>query len=201
MMKNLIRTIIKIPTIYARLLNTLSLLEYMGARKIIRSQAQHSINQKILAHAAEELRHAQILKKAALKIAPELCDSYAPYSLLCSCAAVYYFHSIDYAVRKKFGQNNSWECYLYTTYLIERRAIQFYSIFDEVLIEQRQPTLFRGILAEEKRHLDDITAGVAFDATIDDTLQIIITKEESAFKNLLQIIQKTISQDKQYLLA
>lgn len=197
-MKNMLSIIIQSPSLFARLLNTLSLLEYMGARKILKSQKQITITTKILAHAAEELRHAQVLKRAALTIAPELCSNYSAHSLLCGRAATYYFHSVDYAVQNEFGHHNFQECYLSTTYLIEKRAIQFYTLFDEALIELQQPTIFRGILAEENRHLKDVADSLEFNACTDNKMQRITAKEERAFNTLLQIIQKTINREKHY---
>lgn len=54
--------LVKQPTLHARFLNTLSLLEFIGARKIMKSQEEDSVTPAVLAHATEEIRHAQVLK-------------------------------------------------------------------------------------------------------------------------------------------
>jgi hypothetical protein len=99
-MKTILKRIIEDKEIYARFLNTLSLLEYVGARKILKSQSQDHIDEKVLAHISEELRHAQVLKRVALKNAPGICQTYAPAALFCGKEAFQYFQAVDQAVEK-----------------------------------------------------------------------------------------------------
>lgn len=155
-MEKLLENIIATPVIYARFLNTLSLLEYIGARKILKSQHYQLLNTKLLSHMSEEMRHAQILKRAAMKISPD-CDTYMPKTLLCEGAAYHYFQTVDHAPAAEFNEHNPWHCYLYTTSVIEIRALNFYGIFEKVLKKLGNPSVFRGILAEEKRHLEQVS--------------------------------------------
>lgn len=53
---------------HGRWLNTLSLMENSGARKISASEHKKEVTLIILKHAAEEHRHAYYLKKADLQI-------------------------------------------------------------------------------------------------------------------------------------
>jgi hypothetical protein len=191
-MKKIVEKIIQIPFLYARLLNTLSLLEYIGGRKIIKSQQQETINYNILAHAAEELRHAQVLKKAALKLEPDLCKTYAAHSLLCGAEACDYFQKIDHAAIIETQETDAWKSYLYTSYLIETRAIKFYKLFEEVLAEHHQMSVFRGILIEENRHLDEIEMLLKQVITNNFKLKILQDFEEQTFNQLIEVINNYV---------
>ena len=52
------------PAIHARFINTLSRLEYVGARKLMKSQDSSGLDRETLQHLVEETRHAWMLKKA-----------------------------------------------------------------------------------------------------------------------------------------
>ena len=53
------------PREHARFLNTLSLMEHIGSRKIMVSQTCGPLGREVLKHLAEETRHAFFFKKAA----------------------------------------------------------------------------------------------------------------------------------------
>ena len=167
-------------------------MEYIGARKILKSLHQENINEKILAHATEELRHAQVLKKAAQRITPGLCKSYLPDELLCVTDATHYFQVIDHAVQQQLINNNPMQAYLYTTFLIETRAIEFYSIFEATLAELNRPTVFRGIITEENRHLTEIVNCLKRDITFTNNMYILSAFEKKEFMNFINSIDNTI---------
>lgn len=154
-MKSLIECIFSSPKLSAQFLNTLSLLEYIGARKILKSQSQSHVTLELLGHIQEEIRHAQTLKRAVNRILPGY-ENYHPEVLLCGKQACDYFQSIDHAAQQKFGEENPWHYYLYTTWLIETRATEVYSLCDEVLSSLNKPLIFRGILTEEEKHLSEV---------------------------------------------
>ncbi len=191
-MKNIIHKIINSPIIYAKFLNTLSLLEYIGARKILKSQLQENIDEKILAHATEELRHAHVLKKAAQKLTPGFCKSFLPNELLCGTDATHYFQVIDQAVQQQLINNNPMQAYLYTTFLIETRAIEFYTVFEATLAELNKPTIFRGIIAEENNHLSEIINCLTKDITFANNMYILSAIEQKEFMNFMNSVDITI---------
>ena len=53
------------PNLHARWLNMFSYLEYIGFRKIVKSQGAENLSLETLGHAVEEGRHALMLKKFA----------------------------------------------------------------------------------------------------------------------------------------
>ena len=70
-------TIVADNMLHARWLNTLSLMENTGARKISASEDPATVTYIILKHAAEEHRHAFYLKKQIEKVADKSCPTYA----------------------------------------------------------------------------------------------------------------------------
>lgn len=191
-MKSIIQKIVNSPVNYAKFLNTLSLLEYIGARKILKSQFQQTMNEKILAHAAEELRHARILKKAAFKIAPHACLTYQEHELLCGKQAIHYFQTIDRSVHQQIKKNDLFQAYLITTYLIEQRAISLYSLFETVLHQLNKTSPFRGILAEEYQHLNEIIGYIEKNDTTAHNLNDLIKLEQNEFENFITIVGNLI---------
>jgi rubrerythrin len=141
--------------LHARFLNTISLLEYMGARKILKSQKEEKMCSQVLAHAAEEIRHAQSFKKLALKMSAGKLTSYSDDQLLCGKEAREYFQSLDQVVHEELGED-SYSNYLYTTLLIEERANQVYPIYETVLARAGFPGVLKAIVREEDGHLKEI---------------------------------------------
>src|SRR5271156_3218783 len=90
----LLSTIINNNKLHARWLNTLSLMENTGARKISASEDPETVTYIILKHAAEEHRHAFYLKKQIEKTGEEL-TTYAPGYLLAPAFSKYYLNQLD----------------------------------------------------------------------------------------------------------
>ena len=78
----LLHQIIADNTLHAKWLNTLSLMENTGARKISASEDPLTVTYIILKHAAEEHRHAFYLKKQIEKTGDTFCPTYAAEYLL-----------------------------------------------------------------------------------------------------------------------
>lgn len=184
-----INKLITNPEIFGKFLNTLSMMEYIGARKILKSQCQNSIDLVILNHANEEIRHAQVLKKAAqkfLKIDPL---DYSLDNLFCSESAGHYFQTVDRAVGEILS--NVYLKYVLTTYLIEIRAIDFYQQLERILTSVYQHSIFRGILVEEDRHLNEVTTIV--ERNIDSThIQFLKDLEKKAFSQWIKVLENML---------
>ena len=121
--------------LHARWLNTFSYLEYVGFRKIVKSQRAEVLTAEILTHALEEGRHALGLKKIALKIGGEAFSTYAPENMLCGDEAEDYFQNLDAACDEAFADRpaalRAKLVYCYVTWLVERRALQVYGVYKE----------------------------------------------------------------------
>ncbi len=152
--------LVKRPAQHAKFLNTLSLLEYIGARKILKSQEASTITGEILGHAAEEIRHAQTFKKLALKMSEGLLETYQDEHLLAGVGARQYIQAIDQGVAAKLKVPHAALNYLLTTLLIEERANRIYPGYDLILTECGFPSALKAIVREENTHLHDVRAAL-----------------------------------------
>jgi hypothetical protein len=161
-LESLIGAVVADPALHARWLNTFSYLEYVGFRKIVKSQRAEGLTAAILGHACEEGRHALGLKKLAVKLGGAEFDSYTTEVLLCGEEAEAYFQELDKACDEAFADRSNEEraklTYCYVTWLVERRALDVYGIYKKALGETEIARKLGGLLAEETKHLADVEA-------------------------------------------
>jgi hypothetical protein len=164
-LEDLIAIVAKEPRLHARWLNTFSFLEYIGFRKIVKSQRAETLNAIVLGHAVEEGRHALRLKKLAMQIGGQDFDSYAPEFMICGEEAENYFQSLDHDCEAQFAglpdQLRSKLTYHYVTWLIERRALDVYGIYQQAVKGTIVAEKLKGLLAEEVGHLEQVEADLA----------------------------------------
>jgi hypothetical protein len=150
------------PALHARWLNTFSYLEYVGFRKIVKSQRAEHLTAAILGHACEEGRHALSLKKLAVKLGGAEFDSYSPDTLLCGEEAKTYFQELDKSCEEAFAGRAEADRarlnYAYVTLLVERRALKVYGTYKSALGQAEIAGKLKSMLAEETKHLSDIEA-------------------------------------------
>jgi hypothetical protein len=158
--ETLVAQVVADPQLHARWVNTFSFLEYVGFRKIVKSQRAETLSAEVLAHALEEGRHAMSLKKLALKIGGKAFDSYAPEALLCGEEAEGYFqtldHTCDEALQDQGEEQRAALVYLYVTWLVEIRALEVYSIYGKAVASSGGAQGLEGLLAEETQHLSRV---------------------------------------------
>ena len=121
------------PETHARFLNTLSLLEHIGSRKIMTSQQEPQ--QDTLKHLAEETRHAFFFKRAAEKTAGRPLD-YDPEHTLAGMSARQYMARLDAHIARDLPGAPDPSAYLYMSLIVELRAIWFYRLYHGVLTAQ-----------------------------------------------------------------
>jgi hypothetical protein len=145
---------------HAKWLNSLSMMENTGARKI--SKYEHPVNTNIivLKHAAEEARHAYYLKKQISKIAKDACPDYSYSYLLAPLESHHYLEMLDveacrYLKHKLHLEGRALKhgAYLLVTYAIEVRADMLYGIYQEALTKHSSKVNVNSIIAEEEVHL------------------------------------------------
>lgn len=194
-LENWIKRLIRSQLDHAKFLNTLSLLEYIGARKIIKSQAEVAVSFEVLSHASEEIRHAMALKKVALRLSDHSLDSYAPEHLLCPEAAHSYIQGIDQGVAKKgiqVPQKDPIEVnYLLTTLLLEERAGVLYPLYDSYLAQVGFPGVLKAICREEDSHLKAVTSSLGACAT-DLPLSELRKMEEVEFARFFGALEQSL---------
>ncbi len=149
--------------LHARWLNTLSLMENTGARKISASEDPLTVTYIILKHAAEEHRHAFYLKKQIEKTDDGLCPTYAAKYLLAPAYSRYYLNRLDIEVCRYLknelhlsGTELRFAAYLLVTYAIEVRADELYPVYQEALEKASSKVNVKSIILEEEGHLEEM---------------------------------------------
>ena len=139
---------------HAKFLNTLSYLEYIGARKMLKSLPAPVLNKSFLDHINEEIRHSLFLKSLAEKLTKTKWG-FKEQELIAGASASHYFQEVDH-YSSKFSFSNPVLNYLYTTYAIEQRAIIFYSLYNDILKKKNFPFTLQSILNDELEHLNSV---------------------------------------------
>lgn len=159
---HLLPKIINNNTLHARWLNTLSLMENTGARKISACEDPDTVTYIILKHAAEEHRHAFYLKKQIEKTGA-VCPTYSPGYLLAPASSRHYLNQLDVDVcrylKKELdlkGKELRFAAYLLVTYAIEVRADELYPVYQEALEKASSKINVKSIILEEEGHLEEM---------------------------------------------
>jgi hypothetical protein len=162
-MENLLNTIVADAGLHAKWLNTLSLMENTGARKISASEDTVNVTYIILKHAAEEHRHAFYLKKQIDKIGEGICPTYARQFLLAPAQSKYYLNQLDVEVCRYLkrvlnlaGSELRFAAYLLVTYAIEVRADELYPVYQQALDNAGSKVNVKSIILEEEGHLEEM---------------------------------------------
>ena len=191
--KDVLTELVAHPNEHARFINTISLMEYMGARKIVKSQLEKNIDSEVLAHMTEEIRHAQIFKKMALKLSDGKLKTYSDEHLLAGNEGRAYIQSVDQSVAAALNGENSHYNYMLSTLLIEERANSVYPFYAELIEPFGFGSHLRGILREEESHLEKIQQGILEAGKLSVTkmaaLRII---EQEAFDGLIRAVASHI---------
>ena len=161
--KKLLTAIVSDTEKHAKWLNTLSLMENTGARKISQSEHKTAVTLIILKHAAEEHRHAYYLKKQIAKLGSGFCPTYADQYLLATYDSRYYLNMLDVYVCKYLkselklsGNELKFAAYLLVTYAIEVRADELYPVYQDVLDSSASKVNVKSIILEEEGHLEEM---------------------------------------------
>ncbi len=150
--KEILKTIVNHPKLHGKFLNTLSMIEYIGARKILKSQNKENLNIIMLKHCSEELKHSIFLKSIALQVYDKLEDCYSEKTTLAYHEANNYIQGIDNICAKFLNKKENFLNYLLSTYTIEVRALEFYNYYNKILEDFNLDFLIK----EEHAHLDEM---------------------------------------------
>jgi hypothetical protein len=163
-MKQIIDKIITVPALHSRWINTLSMMENAGAKKIKNCEDPVFVSEIILKHSAEEARHAYYLKKQIAKIPDNVCPTYESQYILAPKTSYHYLHALDIRICRYLrethgytGHELKYAAYLLVTYAIEVRADELYPIYQEALTANSSSVTVKSIIAEEKNHLVEMT--------------------------------------------
>lgn len=164
-LNTLLPLIIAEPSMHAKWLNTLSLMENAGARKISACEDPQTVTYIILKHAAEEHRHAFYLKKQIEKTGDNNYPTYEPKYLLAPAQSRYYLNQLDVDVCRYLkqtlglkGKELRFAAYLLVTYAIEVRADGLYPVYQQALDDAGNKVNVKSIILEEEGHLEEMLA-------------------------------------------
>jgi hypothetical protein len=176
------------PDLHVRFLNTLSLMEHIGSRKIMLAQPRVP-DGAMLKHLAEETRHAWFFKRAAEKLAGRVLD-YDDETLLAGAAARLYMDRLDAGISSAIAPGEGPLPYLYMSLIIERRAIWAYRIYQSVLAERNCGISLAGVLAEEDLHHDKMLAGIgARDPLSAERMPVFCAMEQDNFRRFWSAVE------------
>jgi len=199
-MENIFYSLVQDNTVHARWLNTLSMMENAGAKKIKNCEHPVLVNEIILKHSAEEARHAYYLKKQIQKIAAKSCPTYEMKYLLAPGESYYYLHTLDIKVcrylKQHFGYKGNdlkYAAYLLVTYAIEVRADELYPQYQEVLMAIKSPVNVKSIIAEEINHLAEMKQQLkAFSNNWETLCDTVCKIENGLYINWMKALKKEL---------
>jgi hypothetical protein len=159
----LVTKIIPDNNLHSKWLNSLSMMENTGARKISKYEDPVHTNIIVLKHAAEEARHAYYLKKQISKLVKDGCPDYSYPYLIAPVESYHYLQQLDVQacryIKSKLkleGRALKHGAYLLVTYAIEVRADMLYGIYQDALTLHKSKVNVKSIIAEEEGHLEEM---------------------------------------------
>jgi len=163
-LKEIVATVVADDALHARWLNSLSIMENSGARKIAGYEDPVRVDLTVLKHAAEEFRHAYYLKKLIGKLGGAHCPDYADAHLLAPAATRQLLGRLDVAICRMLkdtpgipAEKLKHGAYVLVTYAIETRADTLYGTYQEALTAAGSRVNVKSIIAEEEGHLEEMT--------------------------------------------
>jgi hypothetical protein len=187
--------------LHAKWINTLSMMENAGAKKIKKCEHPVLTNEIILKHSAEEARHAYYLKKQIKKVVKNDCPTYEKQYLLAPNHTYYYLQSLDIQVcrylKQTFGYKGDdlkYAAYLLVTYAIEVRADELYPQYQDALTAINSNVNVKSIIAEEINHLAEMTHQLKeFSRDWETLCSTAVSMETRLYKDWIGAVQKEIA--------
>lgn len=178
-------------TVHARWLNTLSFLEYIGARKMLKALPAEQLDFTLLSHIQEESRHSLYFKKLAQKVLGKNLY-FKKEEMICSQQAEEYFQNVDQKAQT-FCRKNPTLNYLYTTYMVEIRALSVYNIYNKILERKEASFRITNILTDEEAHMDFVIKAIKrLDPLADYNCEELKKAEHSFYFSLLHHLEEEV---------
>ena len=185
--RNTLEAICADASLHARLLNTLSLLEHIGSRKIMLARSE-AADADVLRHLAEETRHAYFFKRAAERVAGRALNYGTVHTLAGACAR-FYMGRLDARITAALRGRHRSLPYRYMSLVIEDRAIWTYRIYQQALAASHCGISLNAVLAEESQHLKSMLEQVrALDSDAEKHIAAFCAMEHREFERLWNAI-------------
>jgi len=201
-LRELLPQILASPELHARLVNTLSRMEYIGVRKMLKTRHSDDLDEAGLLHIIEEASHALRLKRAAFQLGGER-DSVATYAeahTLGGQAGEDYMQAVDQACEDLLSdlpldaRQRAEANYLLSSVVIEVRAEAFYPLYEECLQAAGAPFSVNSILKDELKHLAEMQASLQalFPDEWEGFVEGALEKEGACFRSWLTAIRDAV---------
>lgn len=171
-------------------LRSLSYLEYIGYRKMVKAVPYEEVKQGVFHHLSDEIQHSYLLREQAEISFPNFHFDLEEFEDLMEIAE-HYFQTLDHNIKnwvqEKTGQENPYLCYLLVSYTIEKRAMSVYPYYYSKLTQSPLKVVLQKIIKDESEHLrylDNLIQNVYGDFLGKNFKPIEF--EEKLFENYLQ---------------
>ena len=157
----LIAGVTRVQDRHARFLNTLSMLEHMGSRRIMLTRGADNLDQTTLKHMADESRHAFFFKRQADRFAGRSLG-YVDADMIAPAFARMYFRRLEarIAAEARNDADPSRVTYLYMSLIVEVRAIWAFAVYQAALDRAEIKLSLKSLLAEEQGHFAAMEQGL-----------------------------------------
>ena len=137
-------------------LRSLSYLEYIGYRKMVKAVPYAEVNRGVFHHLNDEIQHSFMLRELAEKVfGRSSAEKKALHELI--QIAEDYFQGLDSRIEdwvtEKKGSEDPYLCYLFVSYVIEKRAMQVYPHYFASLTTSPLKIVVQKIIKDESEHL------------------------------------------------
>lgn len=179
---------------HARFLNTLSMMEHMGSRRIMITQSNADLGQDTLKHMAEEARHAFFFKRQADKFAGRSMDYTAEDTIAPAFARMYFKRLESFIAQDLANAENPYlVTYLYMSMIIEFRAVWSFVVYQTCLDRAGLKLSLKSLLAEEQGHLEDMENTLAATGIgTSERINKYLAKERELFIKLLTALERDL---------
>jgi rubrerythrin len=148
--------ILSAPSRHYHWLKSLSYLEYIGYRKMVKAVPYSEVNQGVYHHLNDEIQHSFMLRELAEKSLGENSLTSEALKAMTQIAEDY-FQGIDARAHRDvvevLGTENPYLCYLGVSYAVEKRAMKVYPHYFSKLSQPSLKHVVQKIIKDESEHL------------------------------------------------
>lgn len=184
--------IIESPTQHHLWLRSLSYLEYIGYRKMVKAVPYAKISTGVYHHLSDEIQHSFMLRE----IADKQFGITLPMEQVTSLVGIAenYFQGLDSQVdewiEQGLGKKDAYASYVWVSYTIEKRAMKVYPQYLAKLQNQPLKLVVQKIIKDEADHLSYLTEVIdQFPESIGLKKAPVLDIEERCFDGFLEKMQ------------
>ncbi len=168
---------------------SLSYLEYIGYRKMIKSLGYEHLNKGSFHHLSDEIQHSFMLRELAQKSFHQEWQSGFSLDSIHQISEEY-FQNLDHEVHHKVlavdPQENPVLCYMLTSYVIEKRAMKVYPAYLAKSSEAPVKYTLQKIIRDESEHLTYLEGKISLVPSFSSKdLEDLLEAEEKLFQQYL----------------